>query len=110
MRSNLRCKTVGISPVGPIPVILRFHVILVDVPLANAGYESLPDTCRAGLHLVGRYVPVIEITYDGDCFCIGSPNGKLNSALPITLGKVCAKFLICAVEGAFRKQIPIEFA
>src|SRR5262250_3128841 len=110
MRSNFRGKAVWIGPVGPVSVILRLHVVLINVPLTNTGNESFPNPCRAGLHRIGRYFPVIEIAYDRNALRIGGPDSQLNSPLPIPFRKVRAKFLICAVEGAFGKQISIEFA
>src|SRR6516225_4162 len=110
MGPNFGSKTIGVGFVDPVASIIGFHVILVNVSLTDMGYERLPESRRPRLHWIGRGVPAVEITDDRNKFCIGGPHGKLDPALPITLRKVGAESFVGALKGAFRKQIPIEFA
>ena len=96
-------KTIRICFIDLIHLIIRFQVILVNVSLPNSGYKYLPDSRWARLHSVGRCVPIVEIADDSDPLCIRGPYGKLSALPPVSLGKMCAKLLICAVKGAFCK-------
>jgi hypothetical protein len=110
MRPNFGCKTIGVGFVDPIALIIGFHVILVNISLIDMGYERLPESRKPRFHGIGRRAPAIEIPDDRNKLCIGSPHGKLDPALPIPLRKVGAESFVGALKGAFRKQIPIEFA
>src|SRR5262245_50743321 len=110
LRPNLCGETKRIGFIDLIRSKIRFQVILVNVPLPGTGNERFPDSSRTRLHPVGRWVPVIEVADDRSALRIRGPYGKLNALPPVPLRKMCAKFLIGAVEGAFRKQVPVEFA
>src|SRR5215472_17362804 len=94
VRPDFCGKAIGVGLVDRIPSVGGLYVVLVGVALTHAGNEGFPDACQTRLHWIRGDVPAIEIADDRNKLGIRGPDGKLDSALPITLRKVGSKSFI----------------
>src|SRR5690606_19177756 len=70
----------GVRLLDAVAVIPGLDVVLVEVPLSDAGNEALPDPgAPARPELVRGAVPAVELAHDRDLFRVGRPDGEVGA-------------------------------
>src|SRR5690606_5233465 len=70
----------GVRLLGAVAVVPGLDMVLVEVALADAGDEALPDPGAAARpERVRRAVPAVELAHDGDLFGVGRPDGEIGA-------------------------------
>src|SRR5690606_22326754 len=79
-RRLLVAEADGVRLLGAVAVVPGLDVVLVEVALADAGDEALPDPgASARPELVRGAVPAVELAHDGDLFRVGRPDGEVGA-------------------------------
>ncbi len=53
-------------------------------------------------------VPAVEIAYDADALCVGSPDGKSCACVPVDLGQVSAQLFVDIVMVTLLVEVHVE--
>ena len=78
------------------PAYFRFDVIFIGHAFGNIFDEPFPDTAFvfAQFQRVFQRVVTVEVSFDTDIFCIGRPDGEIDTALSFTLCQMCTEFFV----------------
>src|SRR5215831_19058263 len=75
---SLGMKRKRVSLIDLVPVVTRYHVVFVSVPVPDIRDEALPDSRRApGTQIMAGIIPSIERTHHGNALRIRRPDGKI---------------------------------
>ena len=104
-------EAVGIGLVGAVGHVARLDVELVDLALADAGNEALPDPRLAARREgMGAGLPAVEVPDHRDEVGVRRPGREVGAGHPVGLVRVSTQLRVGLVVAALVEQVQVVLA